>query len=76
MSGYINDWLCLKNAKKIAKYLNKKHAKTVVHEDIILDDLWNHPLYVDDMWLNVIWNDDDSVRECEVGYRGWLTDGS
>ena len=58
------------NARKIAKDLYKKYGgKVWDDEDIsILEDMDAHPLYEEGyFWLNVIWNEDDSVGEIEVG---------
>jgi hypothetical protein len=40
----------------------------------MLQSFWDHPLYTDDMWLNVIWNEDDSIADIEIGVGGVLVD--
>ncbi len=62
-----NPWLDITKAKKIANALNDIFIGRTVEEDVIWEFLWSLPEYDDDVWLNVLWNDDDSVSEIEVG---------
>jgi len=74
MTDWSNTWLNIGKAKKIVRYLKKKYIKKAVHEDLILQAMFDHPLYTDDMWLNVIWDDYDRVMDIEVGVGGVLVD--
>lgn len=74
MTDWSNTWLNIAKAKKIVRYLKRKYMKRAVHEDLVLQSMWDHPLYTDDMWLNVIWDDYDRVIDIEVGVGGVLVD--
>jgi hypothetical protein len=74
VTDWSNTWLNIAKAKKIVRYLKRKYMKRAVHEDLVLQSMWDHPLYTDDMWLNVIWDDYDRVIDIEVGVGGILVD--
>jgi hypothetical protein len=74
MTDWSNTWLNIGKAKKIVRYLKRKYMKRAVHEDLIIQAMWDHPLYMEDMWLNVHWDDDDRVYDIEVGVGGILVD--
>lgn len=51
----------------IAKDLLKKFGGKIVHEDHIVEAMWNHPLYEDQMWLDIDCDDADRVISIHVG---------
>lgn len=69
---YVNVWLSLKRARMIAQDLYNEFEGLPVHEDHIIEALWNHPLYEDQMWLDVDWGDNDEVIDIHVGIDGGI----
>ena len=72
MTTYNNVWLSLKRARMIAQDLMNKFGGLAVHEDHIIEALWNHPLYEDQMWLDVDWSNFDEVVGIHVGVEGGI----
>ncbi len=63
-------WLSLKRARLIVEDLEDEFLGLIVHEDHIIQALWDHPLYEDQMWLDVDWDDVDRVIGIHVGVSG------
>lgn len=70
--AYNNVWLSLKRARMIVQDLMDEYKGMAVHEDYIIESLWNHPLYEDHMWLDVDWSGNDTVVDIHVGVLGGI----
>jgi hypothetical protein len=74
----MNIWLKFNKARKIASFLQKKYFDEPygdvddLLEFKILEDLWNHPLYIDEMYLNIVWDSCDRLLWVQVGLKDGL----
>lgn len=62
-----NTWLNIGRARRVLYYLKLNYLSKIVDEQIIFQSFWEHPLFADDMWLNLIWGDDGSLVDIEIG---------
>lgn len=71
----MNIWLKFNKARKIASFLQKKYFDKPYGDvdDLlelkILEDLWNHPLYMNEMYLNIVWDGCDRLLWVQIGLK-------
>lgn len=78
MGNLNNTWLRFSQARKLASFLQKKYFDMPcgdinnLLEMEILEDMWAHPLYLNDMRLNLFWDKRDHLLWLQIGYQEGL----